>query len=663
MATRMIEQTNFFAGQVDTVNWRRAELPAYLSACQRAENMEVAYTGLLRKRRGTTRNIKVAAQDGSQFYSLRDNNANYYLIVGTALAFKIYDVATFTLQATLVSPYSEADLASIDYDSVNDTIVLTHGDYPPAQIYITNYSPLTFAYRVLPINPYPTYDFGKIDYSNMTVTIGVVGNILTFTLASATDPGFTNDWIGGVIIGGGASVEQFIGYARITAVSYGAGLVTFTATVYVPFETTNYITKGSGYSIQQPAFSATLGWPWRVCNYQNRVWYANTKSLPTGIFGSKIKAFDNFDVATGSDVDAIVFIIGQSDSGAITALNGGKQFEVYTENYEFVCPQAEDSALTPSTFSIRQQSSFGSTFNAQPVSYLNDSYFIASSGTSIINFRFQGVGLAYMATNVSSAAQSLVRNPVQRALQRATNNEQSNYIYYLNSDSSIISFQFNSEFRDKNLQFGSLTPLTFAQDIEVLDIISINNVVYFLKKYPLTGIYTIEHFDSTYKLDGTIQATMNSVGVVTGLSDFNGYTVNAFFQGQDFGRYEVEGGEITVFNPLGLSGAISIGILYDTRVVPMFIYYGAQGVDMMKKITRVFVDYYQSLNFEVNGQTQPYLNFLQIQDSNFLPLQDGTAIVNVVRGYERNGTIEITQSSPYDLTIVAIRYQAKAVII
>jgi hypothetical protein len=111
-----------------------------------------------------------------------------------------------------------------------------------------------------------------------------------------------------------------------------------------------------------------MGYPSKVIFFQNRLWFANTKTLNNTIFGSKINAPVNFDVGVGQDTDAIIYTLGQSDSGGIVWMNGGKQLEIYTANYEFVAPQDQNTGLTPGTFSVRQQAAYGVSEKLKPIS-------------------------------------------------------------------------------------------------------------------------------------------------------------------------------------------------------------------------------------------------------------------------------------------------------
>lgn len=681
MPTQMVRQTMFTNGEADIVTWKRTDNPqAYMSAAQSLLNMEVGTTGLAKKRRGTKSvfNVTDEADPNSQMYEFLDDQGNYYIVLSDDLQFHVYQLQSddsLILFSTVVTPYVSADLLNIDYSLGGDSLILTHPNYPAARLYVSTYTPITFTYQVLPIFPLPAYDFGDVDYNTAVVSLiagaGTVGSSITLR--------FTNDfgglaaaqaWVGGQIVAAGTNVNSPIGYFIIDTVTQpgGAGTIDFTGIVRVAINTP-VSNRGDQYSVRKPAFLAgadtfNRGYPAKVMFYQNRLWLAATPTLPTNLFGSKINQPINFDVGTGFDTDAIIYSIGQTNTGPIIWLNGGKQMEIFTKNFEFVCPQDVNVGITPSTFSVRQQSTNGVSLNLKPTTYVNDSYYVNKTGKSIVNFHFDGVGLAYKSTNISAVSEHLVKNPYNRALQRGEDNSQDNSLYFVNGDNTITSFQFAHE-----QGLAALTPIVFQSDsdgnqiIELVDIASVNNVVYILKYYTLTAKYFIEKFDREQFIDGWDLFAMNIDGTVTGLDRFEGYTVQVIFENQDFGQYLVVGSVITVFNPNGYSGVVQVGLLYNNRVTPMYLFAGENGSNYFKNISKIYVDYYQSLVFYVNGFLVPYQNIQEIQQGLPLVPKTDTAVVEPVNGWDRFQTFSIEQNAPFDLQILGIAYQIDARII
>jgi hypothetical protein len=695
MSTKMVRQTTFTFGEVDQNVWKRTDVPEYLTSCQSLLNCEVGTTGLVKKRKGTSflYDVTPFAQFNSRMYEFVDKNGNYYVMISIAGQFNVFtaqsdqvqvvtsrgnDVVTgygtnvvaeadnLTFVQNVTTPYQTGDLDNIDYTQDNDNLILTNPNYQPGRIYIIQYNGSafpTFAFQYLNIYPLPSYDFNTINYNNFTVVLSVTSNVLTFQFTGVgADPGFTSAWVGGQIVGGGASDIDPVGYAIITAVSYsagGGGTVTFTGTVQIPFQTSNYATVGSQYSVRQPAWSAALGYPAKVLYFQNRLWLGNTQSLNNTLFGSKINSPINFDVGTGKDTDAIVYTIGQTNSGSILWMNGGKQLEVYCQNQEFACPQNENLGLTPSTFSIRQQSAYGASPILKPITYINDSYYSTKTGKAFINFHFTGVGLTYAASNISVQSSHLVKNPSNRALLRGTDTSQDNFVYFLNpDDDTLTAFQFATEYK-----LAAMTPVVFQDNVQLIDIATIDNAVYILKFYELTKSYTVEELDETTRVDCGMELSMGSNGLVTGLSLLNGYTVQVVYNNQDFGQYLVSNGQIVVDNPQHIADTVLVGLLYDVDITPMFVFSSSAASPFKKKLTRIYVDYYQSLNFYINGNLVPYQTFANIQAGLPLIPQTDTAIIDPVLGYDRFQTFSITQSSPFDLQITSIAYQIDTAVI
>lgn len=698
MPTKMVRQTMFNSGQVDEVTWKRTDVDEYLTSAQLLLNSEVGTTGLAKKRKPTQLELIATtyAVLTSKMYEFLDKNGNYYIVIISAGSTTILTVPTPLFQVvdvtpldvvidsgadvvansggvsffqTFATPYTASDLSQLDYSQDNDTLILTHPKYPPARIYVSDYSTLTFAFEYLDIYPLPAYDFNTINYNGFTVSLSVSGDVLTFAFTGVgADPGFTNAWVGGQIIGGGATDTDPIGYAIITAVSYssgGGGVTTFTATVQIPFLTSGYATQGSQFSVRQPAWSSTttdtygMGYPEKVLFFQNRLWLANTKTLNNTIFGSKINTPVSFDVGTGRDTDAIIYTIGQA-TGDIYWLNGGKQLEVFTQLYEFSCPQDQNSGLTPSNFSIRQQSSYGASSFLKPQTYINDTYYASKTGKAFINYHFTGVGLSYNSSNISLHASNLIKAPTNRALLRGADNSQDNFVYLLNpSDNTLTSFQFALEYK-----LAAFSPITFQANVTLVDIVTVANEVYLLKYYSLTQVYTIEKFIQTGSfIDSQQTASMASTGVVTGLDRFNGYTVQVVYKNQDFGEYLVVAGQITVDNPNLIADTVFIGILYQVEMKPMFLFADTAAAPFKKQITAIYVDYYQSLDFYINGKLVPYQNFADIQAGLPLQPQTGTATIYPVHGWNQFETFSITQSSPFDLQILSIGYQIDVAVI
>lgn len=670
MATELIRQTMFSSGEVDPINYHRTDFKDYLTAAQSLLNVEVGTTGLAKKRKGTRFLLQTTNSDfSSKLYGFQDKNGQFYILISLDQGFDIYRIDAddeLEFLQSLTTPYLSSDLNDLDYTLDNDSLILVHRDYPPARITIKDYEQSLFIYEVLNLYPLPAYDFGDVIYNKGDATLE--GNNHTVKLTLTKSPGFTDDWIGGQIIGGGTTEVSPLGYAIITKVSYEAEIVTLEGKVQIPFQINDASTSSTQYSVRKPTFSKSMGYPSKVIFFQNRLWFANTKTLNNTIFASKINQPVNFDVGIGQDTDAIIYTLGQSDSGGIVWMNGGKQLEIYTANYEFVAPQEQNTGLTPGTFSVRQQSAYGVSNRLKPISYLNDSYYVNKTGNAIINFRFQGIGQSYLASNISQASSHLIKNPIKGVLLRGTSETQDNFIYFLNPDHTITTFQFSHE-----VGLAALTPMTFNPpyrkwidpeiiQVEILDIVSINNIIYLLKNYVNSDQVVLEKMiDEAIKIDGIEDKEMAVDGKVDGLERFEGLDVQVVMVADDMGVYRVKNGAIQVANPQHFTGTVQVGLLYPVEITPMYFYAGTSHADLMKQTTKIYVEYFESLNFYIDGKLINYQFFNKIADkTTFLFPPSGTVMVCPVSGWNRDKTFSITQNAPFDLQITAIAYQVTA---
>jgi hypothetical protein len=94
-------------------------------------------------------------------------------------------------------------------------------------------------------------------------------------------------------------------------------------------------------------------------------------------------------------------------------------------------------------------------------------------------------------------------------------------------------------------------------------------------------------------------------------------------------------------------------------MIPMYLFSGANKSSWSKKITRIDVDYFNSINFTVNGTFIPYQTFEQVQAGLPPEPQTGTATVYPADGWTKFQTIKIEQNSPFDMQILSIDYHIK----
>jgi len=664
-----IRQDAFSVGEVDEVNYLETQSPFYLKALKKAENFLINDTGKAVKRTGF-RNINTLSNeaigpdltDQSRMFPFFAKEGGHYIIIATDLKFHFYSIFDDMFKTPIDTPYTNDQLNDLDFTTTTNNVVLfVHSEHIPARlteaIGVFTYTPLNFAIL-------PAYDLNTVDYNSSTAVLSG-GTTAEFTLTVDGSLSFTTAWVGGVVIGEfGNSIEEPNGYGIITEVTPGATTI-FKGTVKIDFKDGNY--KGRDFSIRQPVFTPALGFPSVVTFFQNRIFYANTITLKNTIFGTQINKFDNLDVGVGRDTDAIIYTIGYKDAGEITHLNSGKQLEIFTLNHEYVVPQPDGQAVTPSNFSAPRQSSYGTDPTFKPLTYENNSYFLGRGGTSLFRFKFEGIGRDYSSENVSVLAEHLIKNPNRGVLLQSTTFAQENYLFMHNpTDASLTAYQFSDVAR-----INAFTDITFGTQFEVQphDLANVNNDLYMLVELTLQSSQKrllAKYVENDVHHDMYIDVTVPENGIVTGLSDYEGYTVSVLLLGgiEYLGDYLVTGGQITIDNPgFPRAGDGTVGITYNCALTPLSLLAGEKSTDALKKSSYVYVDYFQSLDFKINGKIVPFQTFEQIQSGVPLLPTSGRARIGTSKGWGLSEDLFITQTTPLFLTILAIAYQIEGELI
>ncbi len=649
MTHEVVRQTSFAIGEVDPINYHRTDLSSYLRAAQSLQNFEIGMTGLAEKRRGSAflADVSQYALTNSRLLYFHSQHLGWVLVITGDKAFHLFK--DFKHVATLSAPYTASQMRELSFCLAGDSVVLAHQLITPHRLYAKNN---TYHLDPLRIAAYPSYDFNTVHYDSAPVSYSQSGGALTLTIHGK--PGFTEAWVGGAIIGGNLDNPSTpLGYAVITRVEVGGGKTVFTATLKSRF-TNNPSAglRGKDFSIRQPVFSASLGYPGVVAFFQDRLWFASTPAMPLGLFGSKINAFTNFDTGIGLPTDALVYDIGEKDLGSIVALNSGKQLEIYTERAEFIAEGNQESGLTSANFAIRKQSTYPCSKHCRPITYGNHSYFV-SGDNSIYCYAFNGFGNAYTAANISLASSHLIKAPIDRALKRNSGTNQNLFIYYLNQDGSIAVYQSNDE-----THLNAWTPMEFAKDIKVIALQEMGDEVYailHLTKY--NTFHLVQFSDAAIYLDDYQYITLPPNGKITGLKQYEGYSVCVSFQSQDYGSYTVKNGSIQVDNPEKQSGPCTVGLLYQANLKSLPLYAGAKHTDLMKSVFKVYVEYFNSLNFSVNGELVKYQYFGDIRHNDNLVPRSDTSVITIGSGCQRDFHIHISQNSPFPLNLQSISYE------
>jgi len=282
----------------------------------------------------------------------------------------------------------------------------------------------TWTYGNVVFRNLPVYDFTQ-NYDSITFTPAATSGYGVVLTASVSI--FTTAYVGGVFAGNGG-IARIIGFTSTTQV---------TVNIVQNFANTSGI-PGSQALLAEPAWSDARGWPTKCSSFQSRSVFANTPSLPNGLWLSVTNDYNNFDGLLLDDDDAISYYPTSDNVNFIKFIVPFRSLTVHTNTGIYSTPLSFEQAVTPTNFSMTLQDSTPATV-IQPRGI--DNQIIIVSGNDVHSMLWDGFNNAYTSTIASIASEHLIRNPHDESEYVDLNKAGSRYMFIINDDGSLVIFQ------------------------------------------------------------------------------------------------------------------------------------------------------------------------------------------------------------------------------
>ncbi len=130
MTQAFLTQTDFTAGELDPRLLGRTDLQSYQSGAARLRNVVVETTGGVRRRPGMA--YVATAEGPGRLVSLEIGPDSAFLLVFSDFQVDVY--RNGVLQATVATPWNEAQLAQIAWAQRRQSLLITHPEVPPRQL-------------------------------------------------------------------------------------------------------------------------------------------------------------------------------------------------------------------------------------------------------------------------------------------------------------------------------------------------------------------------------------------------------------------------------------------------------------------------------------------------------------------------------------------------
>jgi hypothetical protein len=361
------QQTNFTAGEISPQAMGRFDLAKFANGVKILANWFINQLGGANFRPGTYYVAETSSSGAVRLIPFQfSTTQNYVLEFGNNyIRFFANNgrVESGGLPVQTTTTYATDELFELHFAQDADTLYITHPNHKPAKL--ERVSATSFTLTDVTFKRGPFLDT----------------NITTIALSASADTG------GPITISAGANLFNALHSGALWRIKNGVVLIdgvssatTVTATVQAePDGTAGNLGVAGGVTTDwaEGAFSDTRGWPHVVEFHEQRLYYGNTDHEPMKFWGSNINSYDNFDVGTAADDEAVAYALAARQVNAIKWLaSNTKYLQIGTAGGNFSASSGtEQSPITPTEIVAHLDTIYGAS-GLKPVFLGNNVYYI-----------------------------------------------------------------------------------------------------------------------------------------------------------------------------------------------------------------------------------------------------------------------------------------------
>ena len=632
MAKASIAQRSFNAGELSPQLKGRTDLEKYGNGCDEMVNFLPQIHGPARKRSGTrfVEEVKDSSKvhrlipfefSTEQAYILEfgDETLRFYANGGIVLSGEtIYEIST---------PYSSDDLAALDFAQSADVVYIAHPDYPAYKL--SRFGPTNWTLTAVNFD-WPPFNDENVDPLTLTPS-AVTGNITVTASANlfvAADVGSYfkieevlaskhDKWEPGKAVVSGntrwyegnlyeatttgttgsrppihtegtesdgtvswAFLHDGAGYFEITAFT---NATTVSATVVKRLPSTTASKKWS-----EGAWSDRRGYPGAVTFYEDRLWFAGSKSRPQTLWASTTGDYENHQYGTNDD-DALNYTINTQDMNTILWLSPGKVLAVGTANGEFTLSATQISdPVTPTNVRIVPQTTFGSSENVRPLRIGNVIIFLQRSERKMREYVYEFQSDSYVAVNLNVLAEHITGSGV---VDMTYQQEPYQIVWSACACGTLIGLTYERE--EDVVGWHRHTVGGFVESVaSIPHWDGDQDVLFMIIRRTIDGVtkryveYMEKYYDNdeSFYVDSGLTYTGTPVSSLSGLTHLEGEEVAVLIDGAVHPNVTVASGGVT----LQYAGStISVGLPFTARLRTMPLEAGAADGVAMGKTMRI----------------------------------------------------------------------------
>ncbi len=434
------------------------------------ENMDVLPSGGLTRRPGLKKIKNIAASSILVPFVISESE-KYLLVIHDSSIDVFQNDEKITM---LLAPWLASELKNVQYAQRFNEIYFVHPNHNP-QIFYKNAS----GFHITDFKFYMNTDvsinipFMRFeDTANISITITNNNNGNNRATFTANADIWDNTWVGTRLL---ANNKQWV----IESVQSAC-----IATVYT---NGNFTLPNEPISDwYEAAFGNRRGWPVSVSFHQNRLVFGGTPSVPNNIWMSKVGEYNNFDVGTGLEDEAIFATLLSAQHHQICTIVSSYALQILTSVGEWAI---SNSPLTPSNVDIKQHTSVGciTTGFLPPQQIDGSTVFVSASGKDIRELDLDTLNEKYNATDLCTFSKHLMNNPVSIAY-----NPKNHQLFVVMNDGTMAVLN-----KYTNTEIAAWGRYTTDGQFKYVSVI--NNETYVVVKRKNTSY--LEKFDSSCLMD------------------------------------------------------------------------------------------------------------------------------------------------------------------
>lgn len=624
--------TNFSSGELTPLLSSRVESDAYKNGAYRLRNVRLKAQGGCTRRPGL-RYLQTLPTDSYQSEAYVYDEDEAYLLLFSNTKLIIVDISdpTAVLQTITSMAWVTAQIGSLVVSQSGDTMFVTHPSLITKKITRTSASNFAVTDYVFDSSNGMSYQpYYKFAGSAVTITPSATSGSVTLTASTSVFVSAHN----GTYLRFVDSADT-VRHALITGFTSGTVV---TGTLSGALANTTAMSDW-----QEQVFSATRGYARTVTFHDQRLIFGGSRDLPNFLFMSKIGEFTNFDVGDGADDTSIQIQIAENQVSEIKALMSFRFLTIFTSEQELYIPTSENRPLTPSTITVKKQTSFGSG-TVPPKEFDGAITFLTKSKGAVREFIFSDLSQAYNSDSITLLSEHLIGTPSDIEVQRESSDQMEGYLYLVNTEGYMPVFM---SIRKEKVQGW----VRYETNGLFKNITNVNRQMYAVVRRTINSadVDSLELLKNDYYTDMSVQLSGSASKTWTA-SHLPNTSVQVRSGNYALGTFTTNGSGLVTLTDSVTS--VEIGLEYTpeiTTLPPEMQLPDGVTVGQKRRIVRAVLDLVSTLNVKAGG-TRILLRSVT-DDFSLEPTATTQRKEVFLLGWSKEGRVTITQEEPLPMTL------------